>query len=71
MFATRVPHWLKVFLAGLAKEWFLAGMIGAVVLAKRSMKYVDRPLPPPAGFEHPAPSDDEGDHDTHAHGGGH
>ncbi len=49
----------------------LVAAVGAVVLAKRSMKYVDRPLPPPAGYEHPAPSDDEGGHDAHAHGGGH
>jgi len=33
MSETRVPQLLKVFLAALAKEWFLVGMIGAVVLA--------------------------------------
>jgi sodium/bile acid cotransporter 7 len=33
MSATRVQQWLKVFLAGLAKEWFLVGMIGAVAMA--------------------------------------
>ena len=33
MSAIRALHWLNVFLAGLAKEWFLVGMIGAVVLA--------------------------------------
>ncbi len=46
----------------------LVAAVGAVVLAKRSLKYVDRPEPPPAGFEHAAPESTE---DAHAHGGGH
>ena len=49
----------------------LVAAVGAVVLAKRSLKYVDRPQMTPAAHEHdPAHADDEG-HDGHAHGGGH
>lgn len=33
MLATRIPQQLRAFLAELAKEWFLIGMIGAVMLA--------------------------------------
>ncbi|MDR3413548.1 MAG: bile acid:sodium symporter [Formivibrio sp.] len=33
MSVARVPQWLKAFLSRLSKEWFLVGMIGAVVLA--------------------------------------
>ena len=49
----------------------LVAAVGAVVLAKRSLKYVERPTPPPAGFEHAPAGDDDDGHDAHAHGGGH
>ena len=50
----------------------LVAAVGAVVLAKKSLKYIDRPLPPPAGFETaPAEDDGHGDHGDHGHGGGH
>ncbi len=52
----------------------LVAAVGAVVLAKRSLKYVDRPQLTPAAHEHDAPHDaDDGHdgHDAHSHGGGH
>lgn len=49
----------------------LVAAVGAVVLAKRSLKYIDHPQPPPAGFE-AEPADDAGHGDSdHGHGGGH
>lgn len=42
----------------------LVAAVGAVVLAKRSLHYVDAPTPPPAGYETPAP--DDAAHDSHA-----
>ncbi len=49
----------------------LVAAVGAVVLAKRSLKYVDQVQQTPAAKEFP-PADEDGDaHDAHAHGGGH
>ena len=49
--------------------------VGAVVLAKKTLRYVERPVPPPATFdrEHAhkhevdAAADDHGHHDAHGH----
>ena len=49
----------------------LVAAVGAVVLAKRSLKYVDRPQLTPAAHEHDAPDTDGDAHDAASHGGGH
>lgn len=55
----------------LASVLLLVAAVGAVVLAKRSLAYVDRPTPPPAGLNHlaNAPDQDEADagHADHGH----
>ncbi len=56
----------------LASVLLLVAAVGAVVLAKRSLSYVDRPAPPPAGLNQLANSPDQGGHDeTHGDPGHH
>ena len=51
----------------------LVVLLGAVALAKKSLKYVDAPVPPPAKLTRLAaqPHDDAGHGEDHGHGGAH
>lgn len=51
----------------LASVLLLVAAVGAVVLAKRSLHYVERPEPPPAGLNHLANGGDQGGQDD-SHG---
>lgn len=55
----------------LASVLLLVAAVGAVVLAKRSLAYVERPEPPPAGLNHLANSPDGTQEDSHGDHGHH
>jgi NADH-quinone oxidoreductase subunit J len=58
----------------LASVLLLVAAVGAVVLAKKNLGYIDRPEPPPAKLNKLVASADEadhGDHGDHGHGGHH
>lgn len=53
----------------LASVLLLVAAVGAVVLAKRTLTYVERPVPPPAKLNHVIHTQSDDDDDGHGHHG--